>query len=71
MNQRKLSGSTHSSAITPNGSASAPPIVTGVTSRQLQCGMACRANGRLQMVSISSNVGAATCGPYTAEISGM
>src|SRR5664280_2751935 len=47
------------------------PIVTGVTSRQLHCGMACRANGRLQMLSISSKVGAATVGPYTADISGM
>lgn len=71
MNQRKLSGSIHSSASTPIGSVTTPPIVTGVTSRQLHCGMACRANGRLQIVSISSSVGAARRGLYTAAISGM
>ena len=71
MNQRKLSGSISTSAIAPSGSTIAPAIETGATSRQLHCGIACRAKGRLQMLSINSSVGAATVGPYTAEISGI
>ena len=71
MNQRSVNGSTHTSAITPNGKAIAPPTDTQATSRGLHCGMACKANGRLHMLSISSSVGAAMVGPYTADISGM
>ena len=63
MNQRSVSASTHSKAITPTGSASAPAIDTAVTSRTLQFGAACKANGSAHSVSISSNVGAAMRGP--------
>jgi hypothetical protein len=56
---------------TPNGSATAPAIVTGVTSRQLHCGMARIETGKLEIESMRSKVAAAICGLYTAETSGM
>ena len=63
MNQRSHSGSTSTSAMTPNGSAAAAASDTGATSRQLHCGIACSAKGSAQIVSISSSVGAAVRGP--------
>ena len=62
MNQRSTVGSTTTSAMVPNGIAIAAAIVIGRTSRQVQRGKACTANGAPTVESISSSVGAAMRG---------